>query len=64
MGQILKISDMEVPENVDTFNEIYIVSPLFDKDLEHILRAGVDLKDEHIQFFVYQMLCALKYMHR
>eukprot|EP00171_Calliarthron_tuberculosum_P014166 IDg14166t1 len=62
--QILQITDMEVPNSPEDFNEIYIVSPLFDKDLERILRAGVELKDEHIQFFVYQMLCALKYMHR
>ena len=61
--QILKISDMEVPRNYKNFNEIYIISPLFDKDLERILRAGVELKDEHVKYFLYQILCGLKYMH-
>lgn len=61
--QILGITDMEVPVDPDTFNEIYIVSPLFNKDLERILRAKVELSDVHVQYFVYQMLCGLKYMH-
>ncbi len=62
--QILNIRDMEVPDSPDDFNEIYIVSPLFDNDMEHLLSSGVPLQDSHIQFFMHQLLCAVKYMHR
>lgn len=63
--QILAITDMEVPESSELldFNVIYLVSPMFDKDLERVLRAGVELKDEHIQYFLYQILLGCHYMH-
>lgn len=41
-----------------------MATPLYDKDLSKILAAGVTLTTSHIQYFIYQLLCALKYMHR
>lgn len=55
---------MEAPESMEDFNEVYMASPLFDKDLGKILAAKVSLTSSHKQYFVYQMLCALKYLHR
>lgn len=55
---------MEVPESPDEFNELYMISPLFDKDLEFVLSSGVALEESHVQFFMHQMLSAMKYMHR
>lgn len=34
-----------------------------DTDLHRVIYSKQKLSDEHIQFFLYQMLCALKYMH-
>lgn len=62
--QLLPLCDMEAPESLDTFEDIYMVSPLFDKDLCKIIESDVELTDEHIRYFIYQILCALKYMHR
>lgn len=54
---------MEAPESFNDFNEIYMATPLFDKDLSKILAAGITLTKEHIQYFIYQLLCGLHYMH-
>lgn len=53
---------MEAPESTQ-FDDVYIVSPLYDKDLGKILAANVKLSSAHKQYFVYQILCALKYLH-
>ncbi|CAN8062230.1 unnamed protein product [Agarophyton chilense] len=60
---ILSLYDLEAPATVESFNEIYMASPLYDKDLSKILDSSVELSDEHNQYFVYQILCALKYLH-
>lgn len=62
--QILPLIDMEDPESMERFVDVYLVSPLYDKDLGKVISSKVALSDEHIQYFVYQTLCALKYMHR
>lgn len=54
---------MEAPDSLETFDEVYMVSPLFDKDLCKIIESSVELTDEHIRYFIYQILCALKYLH-
>lgn len=59
----MTIVDIETPESPDDFNELYLISPLFDKDLEFVLSSDVDLEESHVQFFMHQMLCAMKYMH-
>ncbi|BHF71666.1 MAP kinase activity [Sparganum proliferum] len=46
----------------DTFNEIYLVTPMLAADLRAII-SSQGLTDEHICFLVYQMLRGLKYMH-
>lgn len=54
---------MEAPESLAHFHDVYMVSPLFDKDLGKILAANVRLSSAHKRYFVYQILCALKYLH-
>lgn len=55
---------MEAPESLETFEEVYMTSPLFDRDLSKIIDSDVELSDDHNRFFIYQILCALKYLHR
>eukprot|EP00940_MAST-03C_sp_MAST-3C-sp2_P002648 g2648.t1 len=43
--------------------DIYIVSPLMETDLHRIIYSKQDLSDDHTQYFIYQILRALKYMH-
>lgn len=61
--QIIGLDDIEPPASLAEFNDVYVVTDLMETDLHRIIYSKQDLTDEHVQFFVYQMLCALKYMH-
>ena len=50
------------PESV-TFSDIYIVTNLMESDLERIIRSKQVLTNQHFQYFLYQILRALKYIH-
>jgi serine/threonine protein kinase len=45
------------------FDDIYVVSDLMETDLAAIIKSNQSLTDEHIQFFLYQILRGLKYIH-
>ncbi|KAJ1645307.1 mitogen activated protein kinase [Coemansia asiatica] len=44
------------------FSEVYIVQELLDIDLHRIIKTQ-PLTEEHVQYFLYQILRALKYIH-
>lgn len=54
---------MTVPPNTQNFNDIYIVTNLMESDLEKIIRSKQVLTNQHFQYFLYQILRALKYIH-
>lgn len=45
------------------FDDVYIVSELMDTDLHKVIYSKQRLSVEHIQYFIYQTLRALKYIH-
>ena len=45
------------------FQDIYIVLDLMESDLHRIIHSAQDLTDEHVRFFLYQLLRGLKYIH-
>lgn len=45
------------------FNNLYLVSELMETDLACVIRSPQELTDEHCQFFIYQVLRGLKYIH-
>ncbi len=57
------IDIMTVPPNSSNFDDIYIVTNLMESDLERIVRSKQVLTDQHFQYFLYQILRALKYVH-
>jgi mitogen-activated protein kinase 1/3 len=52
-----------LPPSRRDFKDIYVVFELMDTDLHQVIKANDDLTREHHQFFLYQMLRALKYIH-
>lgn len=60
---ILSATDMQAPESYATFKDVYIISELMDTDMHHVIYSRQRLSEEHIKYFMYQLLCALKYMH-
>ncbi|KAE9620530.1 putative mitogen-activated protein kinase CMGC-MAPK family [Lupinus albus] len=61
---VIKIKDiMQPPDNNGNFNDVYIVYELMDTDLHQIIQSNQVLTDEHCQYFLYQLLRGLKYIH-
>lgn len=54
--------DVDV-NDVQNFNELYIVEGLMEADLHQIIRSKQQLTDQHFQYFIYQLLRGLKYIH-
>ncbi|EIN06099.1 Pkinase-domain-containing protein [Punctularia strigosozonata HHB-11173 SS5] len=45
------------------FNEIYIFMEPMEADLHQIIKSGQSLTNEHVQYFLYQVLRGMKYVH-
>jgi len=60
---VVGLRDMMNPPLEEPFNDIYIVLDLMDTDLERIIGSNNDLTDHHVQYFIYQVLRGLKYIH-
>jgi len=60
---IIDIQTIQLPRSREEMDEIYVVSELMETDLSSVIRSPQPLEDEHCQFFIYQILRGLKYMH-
>ncbi|KAK6246961.1 hypothetical protein QUC31_018526 [Theobroma cacao] len=60
---IVKIKDIILPPEREKFNDVYIAYELMDTDLNQIIRSSQPLTDDHYQYFLYQLLRGLKYIH-
>ncbi|MCO5592525.1 hypothetical protein L7F22_046528, partial [Adiantum nelumboides] len=60
---IIVIKDIIQPPKRDQFNDVYIVYELMDTDLHQIIKSNQPLTDDHCQYFLYQLLRGLKYIH-
>jgi mitogen-activated protein kinase 1/3 len=62
---IVNIIDMMPPlaSRVEDFRDVYIVADLMETDLHRIIYSKQSLSIDHAQYFVYQMLRGLKYIH-
>jgi len=59
---IVALLDIEPPPPTG-FKDVYLVSELMETDLHRVIYSRQKLSPEHIQYFLYQILRALKYMH-
>ncbi|KAJ1393488.1 mitogen-activated protein kinase, partial [Ochromonadaceae sp. CCMP2298] len=61
---IIKVQDvMTSPPNAQHFDDIYIVTDLMESDLGRIIRSHQILTDQHMQYFLFQILRGLKHVH-
>ncbi|XP_012567902.1 mitogen-activated protein kinase 4 isoform X2 [Cicer arietinum] len=60
---VIAIKDIIRPPQKDAFNDVYIVYELMDTDLHQILRSDQPLNLDHCQYFLYQLLRGLRYVH-
>lgn len=60
---IVEIKHILLPPSRREFKDIYVVFELMESDLHQVIKANDDLTREHYQFFLYQLLRGLKYIH-
>lgn len=62
---IISIRDILQPRDDDlkTYRDVYIVLDLMESDLHRIIYSPQELTDEHVRYFLYQILRGLKYIH-
>lgn len=65
---IISIMDMMPPPAeeirfIDQFNDVYIVADLMETDLHRIIYSKQGLSIDHCQYFIYQVICAINYIH-
>ncbi|KAF8408973.1 hypothetical protein HHK36_005043 [Tetracentron sinense] len=60
---IVEIKHIMLPPSRRDFKDIYVVFELMESDLHQVIKANDDLTRKHYQFFLYQLLRALKYIH-
>lgn len=60
---IIRLIDILPPKrNIETCG-IYLVSELMETDLHRVIHSNQDLTSDHVSYFIYQLLCALKHLH-
>lgn len=57
---LLGLRDIFVSEDLD----IYMVAPLMDTDLHRVIASNQPLSEQHVQWFTFQLLSGLSYMHK
>jgi serine/threonine protein kinase len=60
---VLSIRTLLLPKSREEFDDIYVSTPLLETDLASIIKSNQPLSEEHQQFFIYQILRGLKYVH-
>ena len=51
------------PGDMKAFQDVYVVLDLMESDLHHIIHSKQQLSEEHVKYFLYQLLRGLKYIH-
>jgi len=43
--------------------DIYLVSQIMQTDLHRVIKTGIELTDDHIQYIIYQLCKSLRFIH-
>jgi serine/threonine protein kinase len=60
---IVKLKTILPPMDTNFYLDLYLVFEIMDTDLAQIIRSPQPLKEQHTQYFTYQLLKALEYLH-
>ena len=60
---MVELFDLIEPKNIETFDTLYVVLELAESDLKKVIKSAIHLQLKHIQLVVYNLLCAVKYLH-
>lgn len=60
---VVELFDIIEPKNIQSFETLYVVLELAESDLKKVIKSAIHLQLKHIQLVVYNLLCAVKYLH-
>ena len=60
---IVTLLDVPKPDNKENYNDVYVITDLMETDLHRVIYSRQELTDEHIQYFIYQILRGTLYFH-
>jgi len=60
---IITLLDILPPMDLESFNDYYVVYQFMETDLHQIIRSKQELSEDHLQYFLYQILRGIKYVH-
>ena len=60
---VVALKTIQKPESFEKFDEIYATFECLETDLASIIKSNQELSGEHTQFFLYQILRGMKYVH-
>ena len=52
-----------MPSDLSSFGELYVVTDYMDTDLHDVIRLNSKISRQHKQYFMYQLMRGLKYIH-
>lgn len=60
---IISVKDVLIPGERDKFNDVFVVFELMPTDLGRLLRSKTVLTEQHIKFFMFQLLRGVNFLH-
>lgn len=60
---IIRLRTLLPPVRADGFKDLYIILDLMETDLASVIKSPQPLSDDHVQFFIYQVLRGVKFLH-
>ncbi|KAH9625399.1 hypothetical protein KSS87_008189 [Heliosperma pusillum] len=60
---VIGLKDVMLPSDPKNFKDVYLVYELMDTDLHQIVKSSQALSNDHCQYFLFQLLRGLKYLH-
>lgn len=60
---VVELVELLYPKNPSTFDTLYVVMEYAESDLKKIIKSNINLEMQHTQHIIYNLLCAIKYLH-
>ena len=60
---VVELVELLYPSNPQTFDTLYVVMEYAESDLKKIIKSNINLEMQHTQHIIYNLLCAVKYLH-
>ena len=60
---VVELVELLYPDNPESFDTLYVVMEYAESDLKKIIKSNINLEMQHTQHIIYNLLCAVKYLH-